>query len=132
MATAEEIYGKDIAHKSDYIVTPTGDLDTIAGLENVKDALLRRLVTTPGSLIHRPNYGVGIKSYQNAPSSLAYQRELAGKIKEQFELDPRVDEVLGVAVDYDDLEPQKVLIKVRLNLVGYGETAMNFIPFGDV
>ena len=132
MASIEEIYGRDIAFKSDLVITPAGDIDTISGIDNVKEALFRRLITSKGSLVHRPDYGVGIKDFQNSPSTLFYQQQLAAKIKEQFELDPRVEKVVGVSIDFDDYSPQIVNIKVRVKLVGYGETAMNFIPFGDV
>lgn len=130
MATIEEVLGRDIAFKGDLVVTATGDLDTISGLANVKEALYRRLVTRPGSLIHRPNYGVGIQDFQNSLSSLEKQRELALRIQEQFTQDPRVQSVEGVRVDFDDLQPDVVKIMVRVKLVGYDEVTATFIPFG--
>lgn len=130
MANIDEILGTDIAHKSDYILTSTGDLDTLSGLENVKNALFHRLITSPGSLIHRPNYGVGIKDYQNAPNSIEIQRQLALRIQEQFEQDPRVEKVLGVSLNYEDLSPEFVEIIVRVRITGYDEVEAKFIPFG--
>ncbi len=127
----DDLLGTDIAHKSDLLVTPGGDLDTITGLANVKEALFRRLMTSPGTLAHRPNYGVGLKNYQNAPNSLSVQRELAGKIQEQFEQDPRVEGVLGVSVGYSDDNPGLVTLTVRVKIVGYSEQAMEFTPFGE-
>jgi len=130
MALIDEILGTDIAHKSDYLLSATGDLDLLSGLENVKNALLHRLVTTPGTLIHRPDYGVGLKDYQNAPNSIDIQRQLALRIQEQFELDPRVDRVLGVSINYADLTPENVEIVVRVKIAGYDEVTAKFIPFG--
>lgn len=132
MATIEEVLGRDIAFKSDFVLTPTGDLDTIAGLENLKDALLRRLVTTPGTLIHRPTYGVGIKSYLNGLNSLGAQRQLGISIKEQFELDSRVEKVTSVKITNSDSNPGLVVVEVRIKVVGYQETAIKFVPFGDI
>lgn len=131
MATIDEVLLKDIAFKGDYLRSATGDLETISGLNNVKEALFRRLVTQPGSLLHRPNYGVGLKSFQNAPSTLAEQRKLALRIAEQFQLDSRVAEVLGVSFNTDDLQPEKSEIIVRVKIKGYDDTKLTFQPFSD-
>lgn len=131
MANIEEILGRDIAHKSDYVLTATGDLDTISGLENIKNALFHRLITSPGSLIHRPNYGVGIKDFQGAPNTIDVKRQMALKIQEQFEQDPRVESVLGVSINSDDLTPEKTEVIVRVRVQGYDELSASFLPFGE-
>jgi phage baseplate assembly protein W len=132
MASITEFYGKDIAFKGDLVLTASGDLDTIDGLENVKDALLRRLVTTPGSLIHRPTYGVGLKDFLNGINSRTMRERLANRIQEQFEQDPRVEKVLGLSVTSDDFSPELVKINVRVKLVGYEEQDFIFQPFGGL
>lgn len=132
MASITETMGKDIAHRSDYERTNTGDLGTIEGLENYRLALFHRLMTTPGALVHRPNYGVGIKDFQNSPASLGTQRQLAIRIKDQFELDSRTDKVLGVRYEVGDGSPDKTVIIVRVRPVGYDDVEAKFIPFGEV
>lgn len=131
MADIEEFLRTDLVHKSDLGKTATGDLDTISGLANVKMAIIHRILTEPGSLIHRPNYGVGIKQFQNAPNSLALQRQLALRIEEQLLQDPRVESVEGVRITTDDENPSLVVLIVRVNIVGYGETAITLTPFGE-
>lgn len=126
------IYLTDIAHQGDMIVTPSGDIDISEGLENLKQALFHRLVTHPGSLIHRPNYGVGIKRFQGAVSSLANQSEIFTRIQEQFREDPRVESVTGVMFKVNQDRPELTEILVRIKPVGYDEQQMTFIPFGDV
>ena len=131
MSTVDEIIGTDLAFKTDFLTTSTGDLATVTGLSNLQEALLRRLVTQPGSLIHRPEYGVGVKDFQNSVKSIANQQKLALIIKEQFELDPRVESVLGIQVITDDYKPNKIQFLIRVKPTGYDETQMSFIPFGD-
>lgn len=126
-----DVYLKDIAFKSDFVLTASGDLDTIEGLENVKEALMRRLITSPGTVVHRPEYGVGIKDFQNSLNSLEKRRRLAARIAEQFVLDERVESVTGVSVNSDDNNPGMVSITVRVKLVGYDEQQMTFVPFGE-
>lgn len=131
MATVEETMGRDIAHVGDFVKTATGDLDSISGLPNIKSALMHRLLTTPGSFILRPTYGVGIKDYQNGPSTYALQQQLAVRIKEQFEQDPRIDEVTGVRVEFDEAKPELSNIIVKVRLVGYDEVETTFQPFTE-
>jgi hypothetical protein len=129
MASVADVLLTDLAHKRDFLPTPGGDLQTISGMQNVRDALFARLMTEPGSLIHRPDYGVGIKRFQNALNRLGKQRELAGRISENFARDPRVEKVEGVLVDYDESNPSKVTIVVRVKVVGVDAVVMNFTPF---
>jgi phage baseplate assembly protein W len=131
MATIEEVLKTDLAFTDDFKVTATGDIDIISGLANIKQALFNRLVTSPGSLIHRPTYGVGIKDYQNSPSSLASQQLLAKKIQEQFLQDERIEAVTGVQIKFNDLTPEKTTILVKVKVKGYDESAFAFIPFGE-
>jgi phage baseplate assembly protein W len=126
----EEFLGKDIAHQRDFILTPSGDLETSIGLQNLKEALYRRLLTTPGSLIHRPDYGVGIKNWQNGLNSIARQRELANRISSQFQEDPRIESVSAVEVLPND-NPSLLQLKVKVKVRGYGESQLTFIPFEE-
>jgi len=121
------------ALKTDIFLTmnSSGDLSQINGLANLKRALFRRLVTVPGTLVHRPTYGVGVGLYQNAPSSFSMQQKLAGIIQEQFELDPRVQSVTSVAVNSENESPQLTKIIVTLTPIGYTEQQMSFTPFNE-
>ena len=74
----------DLKFNGDFWVTPTGDIETITGRDNLRQALFHRLITVPGSLAHRPGYGVGIKRYQNAIDTIDQKRDLVLKIQEQF------------------------------------------------
>lgn len=133
MARLNEILFTDVLHRSDLVKkSDAGDLDQVSGLENLKLALFRRLLTEPGTLIHRPDYGVGIKRWQNAPATLASKRSLASAITDQFQRDSRVESVVGVRVIDNDREPDKFTIVVRVKVIGYGEQTLEFIPFGEV
>lgn len=126
-----DFYKTDIAFTDSFVATATGDLELISGLANLKEALLRRLTTQPGTIIHRPNYGVGIQSFMNMSNSIDTKRRIAMKIQEQFEKDDRVESVTGVGINFSDENPEKVEIVVRIKAVGFEETAMTFIPFGE-
>src|ERR1019366_1721512 len=110
-------------------LTPSGDIGTIAGLANFKRALFHRLVTVPGSLVHRPTYGVGIGNYQNAPNTFTNQQKLANAIQEQFAQDPRVLAINRISFESSDDQPWYGTIKVFVVPVGYTEQPMVFLPF---
>ena len=130
MATIQEFIGTDLAHRRDFLVTPSGDLDKISGLENLKLRLLHRLVTSPGAFIHLPNYGVGIKDFQNAPNTIGNQIKMTKRIDEQFILDEAVENVKGVTFIKKDDRPQTVQIIVRVRVRGFSDVEFTFTPFG--
>lgn len=132
MALIDDFYQRDLSFKQDFVVTAAGDLELIEGLENLKQALFHRLITQPGTLMHRPDYGVGIKSFQNALNSGANRAELFNRIREQFAQDPRIESVSGLEFKYLDQTADKLEILVRVKPVGYEEQQFAYIPFGEV
>lgn len=123
--------GTDIAHRGDFLRTSGGDLQTIEGLANLKQALFHRLVTVPGSLAHRPTYGVGLPMYQNGLSSFGIQQKLAARIREQFAEDPRVEEVSSISINSTDADPSLTILAVSVKVIGYSDPVdMKFTPFG--
>lgn len=125
----EKVYLRDIRHTRDFIRTVGGDLEDIFGRDNMREWMRRTMITVPGDVKHRPNYGVGIKQFQNAVNRLSTQQEIALRIKENFERDDRIQEVGGVRIDYNDLEPEKTVIVVNVTLVGFTEESIEFTPF---
>lgn len=131
MAELDEFYLTDLVHSGTLLESASGDLETITGLTNLQQALFHRLITIRGSLIHRPEYGVGIKQYQNAVGSLATQRKIAAEIDEQFRQDFRVQDVLSVNIVQDKNESGKFTVTVKVQTAGYTEAALTFKPFGE-
>jgi phage baseplate assembly protein W len=124
-----EAFKTDIAHVGDLVRSASGGIGTISGLTNLKAALWHRLLTVPGTLVHRPTYGVGIMTYQNAPTSYSVQRKLASIIQEQFSNDERVEEVSSVRIVSDDSTPEQTVLSIFIKPVGYSEIEMTFSPF---
>ena len=124
-----DAFKKDIAHVGDIVKVAPGDIGTIQGLANLKEALFHRLITVPGTLVHRPTYGVGIPSFQNRLSSFAVQQRLSSIIQEQYKQDPRVEDVKSVSIQAEDSDPQKTIITIVVFPVGYSEVTLKFQPF---
>jgi phage baseplate assembly protein W len=130
MSQFNDFFLEDIHFDGDVSSAPNGDIQTVAGIKNLKQALFNRLVTVKGSLAHRPEYGIGVKLYQNKISSLGKQRELALEIKAQFEQDFRVDKVESVS--FKDSGNGLFIIQYKVNAKGLGQIEEAVNPFGDI
>ena len=132
-STDAEVFLRDLYFRKGFRqATDTGDLATEEGLENYRQALIRRMITVPGSVAHRPTYGVGLPMYQNAPNTFATKRDLALKVQDQLAQDSRTAEVLGVTVEFDDLTPERLKVTVRVKPIGRSEISLAATPFGEV
>lgn len=133
MTTLEDSLLTDIGFTDalDFRSDANGDIEIVNGISNLKAALMRRLLTMPGTVITLPDYGVGLKNYQNAPMTLAVKRELANLIKEQFERDSRVVKVTSVRMEQDAVNAALITIDVRIEIAGAGEQNLQFDPIGE-
>lgn len=130
MATKENQLLVDLKHNvGDFESNDSGDIKKIKGLLNLEQALFHRLLTVKGSLVHRPEYGIGIQSYQGQLMNVDRQRNLALNIKEQFLMDDRVISVDQVQFVFDNFTPDLFQVFVKYTPIGYNVTDSNFDPF---
>jgi len=96
-AVLDERFGRDVLlpddPDEDMRVTPTGDLPTVAGVANVRGALRRRCLTSPGDMVHRPAYGGGVELELSRLGSPARRASLANQLRRNLFGDDRVREV---------------------------------------
>lgn len=131
MGAIDDFYKVDLLHNGDFVPAPNGNFAFAKGLVNLKQALFHRLITVPGALVHRPLYGVGVQLWQNDIGSIARQRELALRIKEQFELDERVDKMTGIKIkNISEDGTFELIYKVEVSGGQILEETVN--PFGEV
>lgn len=131
MPTREENLRIDLRHNNgDFEATQTGDISRISGLDNLKQAVMHRLITVKGSLAHRPDYGVGIQNYQGQIPTIDKQRDLALNIRDQLLRDDRIVSVDSVSFTASDTEPDKFIIYVKYSALGYTSLEDTFDPFG--
>lgn len=123
----EDIFLRDFSRsEGDLSVSHSGDLETVTGLSNLKQALLHRFLTRPGTLIHRLDYGVGLQDFQGAVMSFERKRQLAVRIDEQARRDPRVVRVREVAIREMEDNTYGMIISVKLDAVGFGPVSFEF------
>lgn len=133
MTSLEESLLTDIGFTEalDWRVSPQGDVAVVSGVANLNARLLRRLLTVPGTVITLPDFGVGLKRFQNAPLTFSVQRFLATLIREQFEQDPGVSKVTRVSMTQDAVSFSRITVAVSVDVVGAGPVDLQFEPIGD-
>lgn len=94
-------YGRDLIYDgNDIVEDPTGDLDTIAGRENWRGAMGRRMAGTP--LPWDPTYSPDAEQYVDAPEPL--QIPFAGQLLAQARQDDRTQSA-SVEIVQDPNDP---------------------------
>jgi phage baseplate assembly protein W len=70
-----------------------GDIRTVTGLANLRQALLLRLMTPEGTLLHHPDYGSRIHEILGTPGTYNQLQKLQIELERTFRADSRVEDV---------------------------------------
>lgn len=62
------------------------DVESITGLELVRQRIKRLLFTAPGELRHRPDFGVGLQTYRNEPITPANRTAMINDAQEGLDV----------------------------------------------
>lgn len=92
------LFGTDLYYVDNLEVGPDGDYLTIYGVENLRRAVLRRLMTRPGEYRLNPSYGVGILDFVKKPLTSSNLNTLKNRISENLLRDRRIDKVIELTL----------------------------------
>lgn len=121
-------FGKDVFFDGDFAVNSRGDYVTIEGLPALRASILRRLVTRPGELRARPEYGVGVNDFVKKPATASTFDNLRVAIIDQLAFETRIDSVDDVAIR---TVGSGISIVIRISVSGRTITFQPF-NFNDV
>lgn len=95
----DDVFGQDVRLTGGLLTADAGgDIDIIAGVDNLKQALTVLLETDPGELVFHARYGCSARAFIGA-SNLASNALVAGSIvKQAVAADPRVRSILDAQV----------------------------------
>ena len=122
-----EAYGRDLFFDGDLHVDPTGDYVTVEGVENLRRAIIRRIMVRPGEYRLRPNYGAGMKAYVKKRFTNTVKSEIEKRIAEQLAQEPRIRRVISVEVT-EEIFNTKPYFKIALVAEALGRR-QEFRPF---
>ena len=119
----------DIRFNGDIVPTTGGDIETVTGLNNLRQAIFNRLVTTPGSYAYRPNYGIGIKRFKNIVGNLPVQEQIMLQMQDQFADEPRIESLESLSFERDNEDPSKTVVKLSVRATGEVVQDFSLGPF---
>jgi len=123
-SSAERRFFRDAAlpgRGASVIPTPTGDWPTVSGEQNLKGAVIRRIVTFPGEMTHRGGYGAGLTAQIETPSLPIRQARLTAAILDNLTRESRVESA-RVAISEDPTEPSLLYVDVTFQPIGDDES----------
>ena len=129
---SEEVFLQDLEFDKDFGVTTGGDLQSIHGLENLRQAVIHRLLTVPGTIPLQPGYGIGIGQYQGDLNRLSTQENLLREIQEQFSGDDRIEAVESLSVRPAVDNPSQLTIRLKIRAVGRSQIDLEVDIGGQV
>lgn len=95
-----EVYGADIATDRDgFLTADGGDLSAIAGLPNLRGALVRRITTDRGELVFHDDYGSGLRTMIGAVASPARAALAAREARQTIARDARVARIVSARAE---------------------------------
>ena len=113
------LFGRDIAFDltknagADFTVTASGDWASVEGERALRQAVIRRLITSPGEWATLPEYGAGMRNFIKKKLTTTARDQITDRIKSQLLRDPRIARVNNVELQsLDDTEGLQVIVVV--------------------
>lgn len=82
----------------DYVITSSGDYALATGREALRQALVRRTITSPDEWPTLVDYGVGALEFLKGRNTAAERAALEARIRSQYLKDPRVESIDSVTL----------------------------------
>ena len=113
----DRFWGRDLwldvrVDGADLVTTAAGDFAIVDGEECLRQALIRRIITSPGEWATLPDYGCGARLYVKARNTPATRAELSERIRSQLSREPRVERVAAVAIESTDTQGLKINVVI--------------------
>lgn len=129
--TEIDLFGVDILFDDDLLVTASGDYALVEGYAALRQAILIRLITTPGEYAVRPDFGCGLMLWVKKRMTKAERDNLRQTIIEQLSQEERIQKVEEVTVEsLTSDNTTGIKVSVRVTALGR-ENSFAFTTFSD-
>jgi phage baseplate assembly protein W len=112
-------FGVDLSFPGDFVPLASGDLERTRELEGLRANFARALITAPGEIFWRPDYGVGATEFLGRPANAVNASELKNRIRASLAGDERVESVDFVEAVF---APGGLEIEVRVTVAGSAQS----------
>lgn len=99
VSDADDMFGRDILYRGDYLVTPSGDYAVVDRMEAVKQSVFGEAMTDPGEHFMQQAYGMGISSQVKKARTQALLATQENRVRERLAHNRRVTAVKAVEVE---------------------------------
>jgi len=117
-----EVFGVDLLFNGDLVVTPKGDYAEVAGEENLRRAIIRRLITRPGEYRRNPSYGCGLLSYVKKKMTQSALAELEQRIRDNLSRERRLDKIISLTLTPTTYDSNQPALQVSITVQSKGRT----------
>lgn len=102
--------------EADIEASPTGDIPMDSGRANLYEAVRRRILTVPGSIVFRNTFGGGVLDFVEAAGTAATRARLENQIRRNLLADPRIADVTVSAAKGTESDAQAAAVTVSLTV----------------
>lgn len=92
-----------------------GDLKTVKGLENLRQAIILRLLTPRGALLHHPEYGSRFHELVGQKATGGFLQKLEMEISQTIKSDPRVRDI---TIEHLSYEAGVLSVSLKIFVIG--------------
>lgn len=117
--TEINFFGVDLLFSDDLKLTGSGDYATIEGLPALKQAILIRLITTPGEYALYPTFGCGLRQFVKKRAAQSDRDALRQLIIDQLSQEERIQSVEEVIVE-NVTSGTMTGVKISLRIIALG------------
>jgi phage baseplate assembly protein W len=126
-----DFFGVDIYFSDDIQVTASGDYATVEGLAALRQAILIRLITTPGEYAIHPEFGCGLNRFVKKRATQSDRDTLRQTIIDQLSQEERISNVEEVTVE-SFTQGTITGVKVSIRVIALGrENSFTFQTFAE-
>lgn len=109
---ATEFINLSDTEQGEMIADRYGDLKTVKGIQNLRQALIMRLMTPEGGLLHHPDYGSRFHLLLGQAGTPNNLQKVKIEIERCLRADPRVDDVIVSSVQLNgDIATATIAVK---------------------
>lgn len=111
----EKVIGVSEGYEAELQADVNGDLKTVRGIQNLKQAIILRLLTPQGSLLHHPQYGSKLADLVGQKGSPGQLQKIRIEILRTVRSDSRVKDAV---IDELTLNGDILTVSMRIFVVG--------------
>lgn len=121
ISEADDMFGRDIRFRGEYVVTPGGDYAVVDRMDAVKQSVFGEAMTDPGEHFMRPEYGMGISSTTKKARTQALVASQENRVRERLSRNQRVTAVKSVEVDLITTDEGKPGTRITVDVEAGGK-----------